>query len=142
MNNLPKVVTQRCPKQDLKLRPTDRKPKCLTRYTTAPPCSVSCIFSALRLVLVLMDCMISCQVTTPQSGCGTSRLRRASRSSPSIGRSLRSRLTTLLSTRRSRCLLAPEPMPSRKSTSNLQRFTQSDAASLIVDTINLEYNDH
>jgi len=27
---LPKVVTQRCLEQDLNLRPTDRKPKCLT----------------------------------------------------------------------------------------------------------------
>jgi len=34
---LPKVVTQRCLEQDLNLRPTHRKPKCLTRYTTAPP---------------------------------------------------------------------------------------------------------
>jgi len=30
VNNLPKVVTQRCPEQDLNLRPTYRKPKCLT----------------------------------------------------------------------------------------------------------------
>jgi len=29
VNNLPKVVTQRCPEQDLNLRPTDLKPKCL-----------------------------------------------------------------------------------------------------------------
>ena len=36
VNNLPKVVTQRCPEHDLNLRPTDRKPKCLIRYTTAP----------------------------------------------------------------------------------------------------------
>ena len=35
MNNLPKVVTQRCLKQDLNLRPADCKPKCLT---VAPPC--------------------------------------------------------------------------------------------------------
>ena len=28
------------PEQDLNLRPTDRKPKCLTRYTTAPPITV------------------------------------------------------------------------------------------------------
>ena len=34
---MPKVVTQRCLEQDLNLRPTDRKPKRLTRYTTAPP---------------------------------------------------------------------------------------------------------
>ena len=27
---MPKVVTQRCLEQDLNLRPTDRKPKCLT----------------------------------------------------------------------------------------------------------------
>ena len=40
VNNLPKVVTERCPEQDLNLRPTDRKPKCLTRYTTAPPITV------------------------------------------------------------------------------------------------------
>ena len=32
-----KVVTQRCLEQDLNPRPTDRKPKCLTRCTTAPP---------------------------------------------------------------------------------------------------------
>ena len=31
---MPKVVTQRCLQQDLNLRPTDRKPKCLT---VAPP---------------------------------------------------------------------------------------------------------
>ena len=31
---MPKVVTQRCPEQDLNPRPTDRKPKCLT---VAPP---------------------------------------------------------------------------------------------------------
>ena len=36
MNNLPKVVTQRCLEQHLNPRPTDRKPKCLTRCTTAP----------------------------------------------------------------------------------------------------------
>jgi len=34
VNNLPKVVTQRCLEQDLNPRPTDRKPKCLT---VAPP---------------------------------------------------------------------------------------------------------
>ena len=34
---MPKVVTQRCLEQDLNPRPTDRKPKCLTRCTTAPP---------------------------------------------------------------------------------------------------------
>ena len=34
VNNLPKIVTQRCLKQDLNPRPTDRKPKCLT---VAPP---------------------------------------------------------------------------------------------------------
>ena len=32
---MPKVVTQRCLQQDLNPRPTDRKPKCLTRCTTA-----------------------------------------------------------------------------------------------------------
>ena len=37
MNNLPKVVTQRCLEQDLNSRPVDRKPKRLTRCTTAPP---------------------------------------------------------------------------------------------------------
>jgi len=37
VDNLPKVVTQRCLEQDLNPRPTDRKPKCLTRCTTAPP---------------------------------------------------------------------------------------------------------
>ena len=37
VNNLPKVVTQRCLEQDLNPRPTDRKPKCLTCCTTAPP---------------------------------------------------------------------------------------------------------
>ena len=31
---MPKVVTQRCLKQDLNPRPTDRKPKC---FTVAPP---------------------------------------------------------------------------------------------------------
>jgi len=34
VNNLPKVVTQRCLEQDLNPRPTDRKPICLT---VAPP---------------------------------------------------------------------------------------------------------
>ena len=34
---MPKVVTQRCLEQDLKPRPTDLKPKCLTQCTTAPP---------------------------------------------------------------------------------------------------------
>jgi len=38
VNNLPKVVTQRCPEQDLNLRPTDRKPKCLT---VTPPRQVT-----------------------------------------------------------------------------------------------------
>ena len=38
MNNLPKVVTQRCLEQDLNPRPTDRKPKCLT---VAPPLTSS-----------------------------------------------------------------------------------------------------
>ena len=33
---MPKVVTQRCLEQDLNLRPTDRKPKCLIDCTTAP----------------------------------------------------------------------------------------------------------
>jgi len=37
VNNLPKAVTQRCLEQDLNPRPKDRKPKCLTRCTTAPP---------------------------------------------------------------------------------------------------------
>ena len=37
LNNLPKVVTQRCLEEDLNPRPTDRKPKGLTRCTTAPP---------------------------------------------------------------------------------------------------------
>ena len=37
MNNLPKVVTQRHLEQDLNSQPVDRKPKCLTRCTTAPP---------------------------------------------------------------------------------------------------------
>ena len=37
MNNLPKVVTQHHLKQDLNSRPTDRKPKRLTRCTTTPP---------------------------------------------------------------------------------------------------------
>jgi len=37
VNNLPKVVTQHCFEKDLNPRPTDRKPKCLTRCTTAPP---------------------------------------------------------------------------------------------------------
>ena len=36
MNNLPKVVTQRHLEQDLNSRPVDRKPKRLTRCTTAP----------------------------------------------------------------------------------------------------------
>jgi len=34
---LPKVVTQRHLEQDLNFRPVDRKPKRLTRCTTAPP---------------------------------------------------------------------------------------------------------
>jgi len=34
VNNLPKVVTQRCLEQGLNPRPADRKPKCLTRCTT------------------------------------------------------------------------------------------------------------
>jgi len=38
VNNLPKVVAQRCLEQDLNPRPTDRKPKCLT---VAPPCHLS-----------------------------------------------------------------------------------------------------
>ena len=33
---MPKVVMQHCFVQDLNPRPTDRKPKCLTRCTTAP----------------------------------------------------------------------------------------------------------
>jgi len=37
MNNLPKVVMQRHLEQDLNSRPVDRKPKRLTRCTTAPP---------------------------------------------------------------------------------------------------------
>jgi len=37
VNNLPKVVTRRCLEQDLNSRPVDRKPKRLTRCTTAPP---------------------------------------------------------------------------------------------------------
>ena len=36
---MPKVVTRRRLEQDLNQRPTDRKPKCLTRCTTAPPCA-------------------------------------------------------------------------------------------------------
>jgi len=36
VNNLPKVVTQRCLEQNLNPRPTDRKHKCLTRCTTGP----------------------------------------------------------------------------------------------------------
>ena len=37
VNNLPKVVTQRCLEQDLNPRPTDRKVQRSTRCTTAPP---------------------------------------------------------------------------------------------------------
>ena len=37
---MPKVVTQRCLEQDLNLRPVDRKAKCLTRCTIAPPWQV------------------------------------------------------------------------------------------------------
>jgi len=37
VDNLPKVVTQHYLEQDLNLRPTDRRPKCLTRCTTVPP---------------------------------------------------------------------------------------------------------
>jgi len=37
VNNLPKVVMQHHLEQDLNRRPTDRKPKCLTRCTTTPP---------------------------------------------------------------------------------------------------------
>ena len=33
---MPNVVTQCCLEQDLNPRPTDRKPKCLTRCTIAP----------------------------------------------------------------------------------------------------------
>ena len=36
VNNLPKVVTQRCLEQDFNPRPTDRKPKCLTCCTISP----------------------------------------------------------------------------------------------------------
>ena len=53
---------QRCPEQDLNLRPTDRKPKCLTRYTTAPlKCSVptvtltGCAVEDERLRVVELD---------------------------------------------------------------------------------------
>ena len=38
---MPKVVKQRCLEQDLNPQPTDRKPKCLTRCTTAPPQDLS-----------------------------------------------------------------------------------------------------
>ena len=41
VNNLPKVVTQLCLEQDLNPPPTDRKPKCPTRCTTAPPIFVN-----------------------------------------------------------------------------------------------------
>jgi len=43
VNNLPKVVTQRCLEQDLNLRPTDCKPKCLT---VAPPRHLSSVYTA------------------------------------------------------------------------------------------------
>jgi len=36
---------QRFPEQDLNLRPTDRKPKCLTRYTSAPLSDTYQLFS-------------------------------------------------------------------------------------------------
>ena len=36
MNNLPKVVTQRCLEQDLNPRPTDRKPKCVISSRKRP----------------------------------------------------------------------------------------------------------
>jgi len=39
---LPKVVTQRCLEQDLNMRPTDRKPKCLT---VTPPRLLRCATS-------------------------------------------------------------------------------------------------
>jgi len=45
VNNLPKVVTQHCLEQDLNLRPTDRKPKYLTRCTTTPPDSVMYMYT-------------------------------------------------------------------------------------------------
>jgi len=45
VDNLPKVVTQNCLEQDLTPRPTDRKPKCLTRCTTpATYYSVTLVF--------------------------------------------------------------------------------------------------
>jgi len=49
---LPKVVTQRCLEQDLNPRPTDRKPKCLTRCATAPP-----IVHVYRAVYRVMSCV-------------------------------------------------------------------------------------
>ena len=51
MNNLPKVVTQRCLEQDLNPRPTDRKPKCLTLCTTTPPMCCTCIGTNLGGIL-------------------------------------------------------------------------------------------
>jgi len=43
VNKLPKAVTQHCLEQDLNPRPTNHKPKCLTRCTIVPPLPYSCV---------------------------------------------------------------------------------------------------
>jgi len=57
---LPKVVTQRCLEQNLNPRPTDCKPKCLTRCTTAPP------FDRLRYSITELISVMCCQCTSMQ----------------------------------------------------------------------------
>ena len=66
---MPKVVTQRCPDQDLNLRPTDRKPKCLTRYTTAPPMTTgSTMTMKCRRTYVRRTRAVPC-LTSTAAGC-------------------------------------------------------------------------
>ena len=66
---MPKVVTQRCLEQDLNPRPTDRKPKCLTRCTTAPSCGHYSVLNVIAIVretslLVLFGCGLGWVVGT------------------------------------------------------------------------------
>ena len=53
---MPKVVTQRCLEQDLNLRPTDRKPKCLT---VTPP--RKCLY-LLKVVSGIQDVDVSLSI--------------------------------------------------------------------------------
>jgi len=83
---LPKVVTQHCLEQDLNPRPTDRKPKCLTRCTTAPPPGIIVSYVCQFLVVYLPVTQWRRPLQTTSSS-GSSPMETSSRTCPVIQQS-------------------------------------------------------